>query len=98
MSIKIHPSFAVHVGLWLRSEIVEPHGLSISALAQKLDVSRQALSNLLNGHAGISGEMAIRFEKAFGLRAETLMRMQATHDLAQARRNEKSIKVAMIAA
>ena len=42
--------------------------------------------------------MAIRFEKAFGLRAETLMRMQAAHDLAQARRHEKAIKVEMIAA
>ena len=98
MAIKLHASFAVHPGAWLRSEIVAPRGLSVSTIAEKLGVSRQAMSSLLNGRAGISAEMAIRFEKAFGLRAETLMRMQATHDLAQARRHEKAIKVEMIAA
>ena len=77
MAIKLHASFAVHPGAWLRSEIVAPRGLSVSTIAEKLGVSRQAMSSLLNGRAGISAEMAIRFEKAFGLRAETLMRMQA---------------------
>ena len=98
MAIKLHASFAVHPGAWLRSDIVDPRGLSVSTVAEKLGVSRQAMSSLLNGRAGISAEMAIRFEKAFGLRAETLMRMQAAHDLAQARRYEKTIKVEMIAA
>lgn len=51
------------------------------------------MSSLLNGRTGISAEMAIRFEKAFGLLADSLMRMQAAHDLAQARRREKTIKV-----
>ena len=86
MAIKLHPSFAVHAGVWLRTEIVEPHGLTVSAAAEKLGVSRQAMSSLLNGRAGISAEMAIRFEKAFGLRADSLLRMQAAHDLAEARR------------
>lgn len=85
MATTLHSSFAVHPGEWLRAEIVEPHGLGITALAQALHVTRQALSNLLNGHAGLSAEMAIRFEKAFGLNAATLVRMQAAHDLAQAR-------------
>jgi len=98
MAIKLHPSFAVHAGVWLRSEIVEPHGLTVSAVAEKLGVSRQAMSSLLNGRAGISAEMAIRFEKAFGLRADSLLRMQAAHDLAEARRHEKDIKVEKIAA
>ena len=98
MVIKLHPSFAVHAGVWLRSEIVEPHGLTVSAAAEKLGVSRQAMSSLLNGRAGISAEMAIRFEKAFGLRADSLLRMQAAHDLAEARRHEKDIKVQKIAA
>ena len=71
MAIKLHPSFAVHAGVWLRTEIVEPHGLTVSAAAEKLGVSRQAMSSLLNGRAGISAEMAIRFEKAFGLRADS---------------------------
>ena len=98
MSITLHPSFAVHPGPWLRSEIVEPHGLSVTVAAQKLRVTRQAMSNLLNGNAGVSAEMAIRFEKAFGIRAETLLRMQATHDLAIARRKEAAIQVERVAA
>ena len=98
MAIKLHPSFAVHPGAWLQTEVVEPHGITVSALAGKLGVSRQAMSNLLNGRAGISAGMAIRFEKAFGLRADTLLRMQSAHDLAKARRHEKKIKVQKIAA
>ena len=88
MAIKLHHSIAVHPGAWLRAEIVEPAGLSVTALAQRLRVTRQAASNLLNGNAGLSAEMAIRFEKAFGIKADTLMRMQAAFELAEARRRE----------
>lgn len=98
MAIKLHSSFAVHPGEWLRVEIVEPAGLSVTALADHLDVSRQAMSKLLNGHQGLSADMAIRFEKAFGLKAETLMRMQAAHELAEARAHEDEIEVARVAA
>ena len=98
MPIKLHTSFAVHPGPWLRTEIVEPHGLSVTVAAEKLQVSRQAMSNLLNGHARVSAEMAIRFEKAFGVRADTLLRMQTTHDLAEARLHEKDIRVERVAA
>ncbi|OYW34248.1 MAG: addiction module antidote protein, HigA family [Rhizobiales bacterium 12-66-7] len=97
MAIKLHPSFAVHPGEWLRTEFVEPYGLNVTLTAEKLGVTRQAMSNLLNGSAGLSAEMAIRFEKAFGVRADTLLRMQAAHDLAQARSHEKDIKVQRIA-
>ena len=93
MAIKLHHSFAVHPGQWLRAEIVEPAGLSVTALAERLHVTRQAASNLLNGNAGLSAEMAIRFEKAFGVRADTLMRMQAAHELAEARTREEEIVV-----
>ena len=93
MAIKLHPSFAVHAGVWLRTEIVEPHGLTVSAAAEKLGVSRQAMSSLLNGRAGISAEMAIRFEKAFGLNADTMLRMQTAYELAQARAHESEIRV-----
>jgi addiction module HigA family antidote len=85
MPIKLHPSFAVHPGAWLRAELVEPHGLNVTEAAAKLHVTRQAMSDLLGGRAGLSAEMAIRFEKAFGVRADTLMRMQGAHDLAQVR-------------
>jgi antitoxin HigA-1 len=93
MAIKLHDSFAVHPGEWLRAEIVAPAGLSVTALAARLRVTRQAASNLLNGNAGLSAEMAIRFEKAFGLKAATLMRMQAAHELAEARAREDEIVV-----
>ena len=93
MAIKLHSSFAVHPGEWLRAEIVEPAGLNVTALADHLGVSRQAMSKLLNGRQGLSADMAIRFEKAFGLKAETLMRMQAAHELAQTRAHEDEIEV-----
>ena len=98
MAIKLHPSFAVHPGDWLRAEIVEPAGLNVTALADHLDVSRQSVSKLLNGRQGLSADMAIRFEKAFGLKAETLMRMQAGHELAEARAHEDEIEVEKVAA
>lgn len=98
MAIKLYKSFAVHPGLWLRDEIVEPTGLSVTDLADHLHVSRQAMSKLLNGHQGLSAEMAIRFEKAFGLKADTLMRMQSAHELAEARAHEDEIEVKKVAA
>ena len=98
MAVKLHASFAVHPGAWLRTEIVEPHGLSVTLTAEKLGVTRQAMSNLLNANAGLSADMAIRFEKAFGVRADTMLRMQAAHDLAEARAHEGMIKVERIAA
>ena len=98
MVIKLHPSFAVHPGEWLRAEIVEPAGLNVTALADHLDVSRQSMSKLLNGRQGLTADMAIRFEKAFGLKAETLLRMQSAHELAEARAHEDEIEVERVAA
>ena len=97
MAITLHPSFAVHPGPWLRAEIVEPHGLSVTAAAERLGVTRQAMSNLLGGRAGLSAEMAVRFESAFGLRAETLLRMQMAHDLAEARGRVGDLQVERVA-
>ncbi|MGP7796163.1 HigA family addiction module antitoxin [Sphingomonas sp. CLY1604] len=97
MALKMHPALAVHPGDWLKTDIVEPHGVTVKALAAHLGVSRQALSNLLNGHAGLSADMALRFEKAFGVRADTLLRMQLTYDLAQLRAHEHDIKVERLA-
>ncbi len=93
MAIKLSPVFAVHPGPWLRQEIVEPRGLTVAKLAEHFGVSRQAMSKLLNGRVGLSADMAIRFEKAFGLRAETLCRMQTAYDLSFARKGEKKILV-----
>jgi addiction module HigA family antidote len=93
MALKMHPSLAVHVGDWLKTEIVEPAQVSVTALAEHFGVSRQALSTLLNGNSNLSADMAIRFEKAFGIKADTLLRMQTTYELAQARKHEQDIKV-----
>lgn len=93
MALKMHPSLAVHVGEWLKTEIVDPAGATVTALADHFGVSRQAMSNLLNGNASLSADMAIRFEKAFGVKADTLLRMQTAYELAQARTREGDIKV-----
>ena len=74
-----------HPGSFIRTEILEPLGLSVTAAARVLKVSRPALSSLLNGKADLSGPMAIRIEKAFGVKMETLMRMQSAYDIARTR-------------
>lgn len=94
--IQMHPSIAVHAGSWLKAEVAEPHGITVKALAAHLGVSRQALSTLLNGNAGLSPDMALRFEKAFGVKADTMLRMQLNYDLAQAREREGEIRVERI--
>lgn len=93
MAIRIAPAFAVHPGDWLRTEIVEAHGLNVTQAARHLGVTRQAMSTLLNSRAGLSAEMAIRFEKAFGVKADTLLRMQTAYELAQVRANVAMISV-----
>lgn len=93
MALRMHPSPTVHVGNWLKTEIVERAGVNVTTLAQHSGVSRQALSTLLNGNASLSADMAMRFEKAFGVRADTLLRMQTAYELAQAREHEGDIKV-----
>jgi addiction module HigA family antidote len=75
MALKMHPSISVHAGRWLMSEIIEPSGRSISDVAASLGVSRQALSTVLNGHASLSAELAMRFEREFKISTDTLMRM-----------------------
>src|ERR1017187_10295131 len=85
-----------HPGDFIRTELVEPAGLSVTAAAAALQVYRPVLSNPLNGKAGLSGEMALRIEKAFGVKMDTLMRMQSAFDIAQTRKREKEIRVRRI--
>lgn len=86
-----------HPGDFIRTEIIQPAGLSVTSAASALHVSRPALSSLLNGRAALSGDMALRIEKAFGVKMDTLMRMQAAYDIAQTRKREKKIHVRRIA-
>ncbi|WP_379547403.1 HigA family addiction module antitoxin [Qipengyuania sp. DSG2-2] len=83
MGIELHPSLRSHPGTWLMAEVVEPHDLTVTQCAAHLGVSRQNMSALLNGRAALSPMMALRFEKAFGIKADTLMGMQVAYDLAQ---------------
>ena len=82
-----------HLGGFIRREIIDPLGLSVTEAAAALGVTRQALSNLLNERTALSAEMALRIEKAFGPKMDHLMRMQLAYDLAQARRRESEITV-----
>jgi addiction module HigA family antidote len=85
-----------HPGLSVRHDCLEPLGLSVTEAAKRLGVSRKQLSDVLNGHSGISPEMAIRLDKAFGGGAETWYRLQAAYDLAQAMKRADDIKVERI--
>ena len=82
-----------HPGDFIRTEIIIPAGLSVTAAAAALGVSRPTLSSLLNGKAGLSGDMALRIEKAFGVKMDTLMRMQSAFEIAQTRKRENEIHV-----
>ncbi len=82
-----------HPGVFLREEIILPHNLTVTAASKILRVTRPALSRLLNGRASLSPDMALRFEKAFGLKMDTLLRMQTSYDIAQARKAANRIKV-----
>lgn len=82
-----------HPGGFVKTEVIEPLGLSVTAAAEVLGITRAALSALLNERADLSPEMAIRIEKAFGVSMETLMRMQNSFDIAEARKRARAINV-----
>ena len=82
-----------HPGRFVRMEVIEPLGLSVTGAAKVLGVTRPALSALLNGRAALSPDMALRIEKAFGPRMDTLLRMQTAVEIAAARKREKTIRI-----
>jgi len=82
-----------HPGEIVREECLKPLSLSVTAAAEALGVTRKALSDLLNGHTGVSPEMAIRLEKVFGSTADTWLGMQMQYDLWEARQRSDKITV-----
>ena len=80
-------------GEFVRAEILEALGLGVSRAAELLRVHRATLSDLVNGKAGLSPEMALRIEKAFGVSMETLLHMQAWHDSYTMRQRAAEIAV-----
>ena len=83
----------VHPGEVLKEDVLADAGLTVARAAQILGVGRPALSAVLNGRASLSPEMALRFEKAFGISMELLLKMQLQFDIAKARKGAKAIKV-----
>jgi addiction module HigA family antidote len=92
MSTEITMHSPAHIGAFVR-EIVEGHGLNVSTGAKVLGVTRQTLSILVNEHGGLSSEMALRIEKAFGVKMDTLLRMQTAWEIAEARKREGEVVV-----
>ena len=86
-----------HPGEIIKELCLEPLGLSVTDAAKGLGVTRKALSELLNGHAGVSPEMAIRLEQAFGSTAETWLKMQLEYDLWQAKQRAGNLKMTRFA-
>jgi addiction module HigA family antidote len=86
-----------HPGEIIKELCLEPLGLSVTDAAKGLGVTRKALSELLNGHTGVSSEMAIRLEQAFGSTAETWLKMQLEFDLWQAKQRAGNLKVTRFA-
>ena len=82
-----------HPGEVIRELCIEPAGLTVTAAAAVLGVSRKALSELLNGHSGVSPEMAVRLSKAFGGSIESWLTQQMQYDLAQVRKKAAEIDV-----
>lgn len=82
-----------HIGRIIASGILEPLGLSVTKAAKVLGVRRATLSDLVNGKAALTAEMALRLHKAFGPDVDHLLRMQVAYDAAQIRKRAKGIKV-----
>ena len=82
-----------HPGRSIKDACLEPLGLSVTEAARKLGVARHTLSRVINGHAAISPEMALRLEKMGWSNAESWLRMQLAHDLAEARRKVAGMEV-----
>lgn len=82
-----------HPGSFVKTKIIEGLGISVTDAAHALGVTRPSLSKLLNERAHLSPDMALRIEKAFGVPMDTLMQMQSSFDIAEARKREGAINV-----
>lgn len=87
-----------HPGEVIKDLCLEPLGISVTAAAKGLGVSRKTLSSILNGRAGISPEMAIRLSIAFDTTAESWLNQQSQFDLWQAELNRAELKVERLSA
>jgi antitoxin HigA-1 len=81
-----------HPGVVVLQECIEPLGLTITQAAEALGVTRNTLSELVNGKRGVSPEMAVRLSKVFGGSDESWLVQQAQYDLAQVRRDRIKLR------
>ena len=89
----MHIARPAHPGQFIRMEVIERLGLTVTKAAKVLGVTRPALSALLNGRAALSPDMALRVEKAFGPRMDTLLSMQTAFEIAETRERQADVKV-----
>ncbi|PEN05533.1 addiction module antidote protein, HigA family [Longimonas halophila] len=82
-----------HPGEIIREECLKPLDLTITGAAEGLGIHRKNLSRILNGHAGVSPDMAVRLARAFGSTPETWLKLQMAYDLSRAREKEENIRV-----
>src|ERR1700681_3638440 len=87
-----------HPGEVLRSLCLEPLGLTVSDTARALDISRKTLSGIVNGHVGISPEMAVRLSLAFDTTAESWLNQQVQYDLWRAEKKRNTLRVKRLSA
>lgn len=87
-----------HPGEVIKELCVEPLGLSVTDAAKALGISRKTLSNILNGHAGISPEMAVRLSIAFNTTSESWLNLQLQYDLWFAEKERKTLSVKKLVA
>lgn len=87
-----------HPGKIIKALCLDPLGLTVTAAATGLGVSRKTLSAILNGRAGISPEMAVRLSIAFDTSAESWINQQTQYDLWHAERGRKKLRVSRLAA
>ncbi|MCJ2059853.1 HigA family addiction module antitoxin [Methylobacterium sp. J-048] len=92
MSITYRLDNPGHPGGFVRRNILEPRNLTVMSAASLLGVTRQTLSDFLNEKTAVTAELALRIEKVFGCRMETLMDMQTRFDIAKARKHERKIE------
>ena len=93
MTEGLRMKYPAHPGLLVKLEVLEHFNLTVTAAAKILDVSRPALSALVNERVQLSPEMALRLEKVFGFPMETLLRMQTNYDIAQIRNRPDNINL-----
>jgi len=87
-----------HPGKIIKELCLEPLGISVTAAAEGLGVSRKTLSAILNGRAGISPEMAVRLSIAFDTSSESWLNQQSQYDLWQAEKDRDSLQVNKLSA